>query len=302
MKFRTLGICIKSSRRSIRHNKSLAAASIVTLSAALLILGIIVSAILNLDLIVSEIESRMEVTVFLSSGINHAEIESLENVLVDYEGTNYVNFTSRQEALANWKLELGEQSALLEGFTNENNPLPDYFVVTAISPTDVERIARFAQTLDFVERVSFSKPVVDFILDVSEAIRLVGGILVLILLFIGILVMSNAIRVAVLARKKEISIMKFLGATNWFIRLPFVFEGILLGASGGVISVIFTGGLYYIFYLYASSILESGVSLHFVNFLTIKDIAVPLLVILLPLGLAIGVFASIISISKHLKV
>lgn len=302
MKLRTIRYYMKQGINNMRRNVSLSCASVVSIASALFVLGAILSIVFNLNFMVRGIESRMEVTLFLESGITYEKIRGMEETINDWHGVTNVNFISRHDALAAWKKELGDQGRLLEGYTRENNPLPDYFIISADKPEYVDAIAKNAQILESVEKVSYSKPVIEFIERVAAFLRLAGITLVLMLLFISTLIMSNTIRVTVFSRKKEIGIMKYIGATDWFIRWPFIVEGLMLGLAGSFLSSVLVLGIYYVVYYYSHGMLLSGFNMDFLNLLGLSDIAYPLLMVFLPLGAGIGIVASALSLRKHLRV
>jgi len=302
MKLRTIRYYIKQGIINMKRNVSLSCASVVSIASALFVLGVILAIMFNLNHIVRGIESRMEVTLFLESGTAYEKVRSMEETINNWHGVTKVNFISRHDALAEWKKELGDQGRLLEGYTRENNPLPDYFIISADKPEYVDAIANNAEILESVEKVSYSKPVVEFIERVAAFLRLAGITLVLMLLFISTLIMSNTIRVTVFSRKKEIGIMKYIGATDWFIRWPFIVEGLMLGFAGAFLSSVLVLGIYYAVYYYSHGMLLSGINMDFLNLLGLSDVAYPLLMVFLPLGAGIGVVASALSLRKHLRV
>jgi cell division transport system permease protein len=302
MKLRTIRYYVKQGINNMRRNVSLSCASVVAIASALFVLGAILSIVFNLNHIVRGIESRMEVTLFLESGTTYEKIASIEETINNWNGVTDVNFISRHNALAAWKKELGDQGRILEGYTNENNPLPDYFIISADKPEYVDEIANSAQNLESVEKVSYSKPVVEFIERVANLLHLGGITLVLMLLFISVLIISNTIRVTVFSRKKEIGIMKYIGATDWFIRWPFIVEGLFLGLTGAFLSSALVLGIYYAVYYYSRGMLLSQLNMDFLNLLSLFDIAYPLLMVFLPLGSSIGIVASALSLRKHLRV
>jgi len=302
MKLRTIRYYMKQGINNVKRNVSLSCASVVSIASALFVLGAILSIVFNLNHIVRGIESRMEVTLFLESSITDEKIRGMEETISNWQGVTYVNFISRHDALASWKKELGDQGRLLEGYTRENNPLPDYFIIRADKPEYVDMIARNAQILESVEKVNYSKPVVEFIERIANILRVAGITLVVMLLFISVLIISNTIRVTVFSRKKEIGIMKYIGATDWFIRWPFVVEGLMLGLSGSILSSALIVGIYYAVYYYSHGMLLSGFNMDFLNLLGISDVVYPLLMVFLPLGAGIGIIASIWSLRKHLRV
>jgi len=302
VKLRTIRYYMKQGIINMKRNVSLSCASVISIASALFVLGAILAIVFNLNHIVRGIESRMEVTLFLESDTTYEKVRSMEETINNWHGVTNVNFISRHDALAAWKKELGDQGKLLEGYTRENNPLPDYFIISADKPEYVDAIAKNAQILESVEKVSYSKPVVEFIERVAVFLRLAGITLVLMLLFISTLIMSNTIRVTVFSRKKEIGIMKYIGATDWFIRWPFIVEGLLLGLTGAFLSSVLVLGIYYAVYYYSHGMLFSGINMDFLNLLDLSDVAYPLLTVFLPLGAGIGIVASALSLRKHLRV
>lgn len=302
MKLSTVRYYMKQGISNMKRNISLSCASVVSIASALFVLGAILSIVLNLNHIVRGIESRMEVTLFLESGTTYENITRMQETINNWNGVTNVNFISRHDALAAWKKELGDQGRILEGYTKENNPLPDYFIISADKPQYVDEIANNAQNLELVEKISYSKPVVEFIERVANLLHLGGITLVLMLLFISVLIISNTIRVTVFSRKKEIGIMKYIGATDWFIRWPFIVEGLFLGLTGAFLSSALVLGIYYVVYYYSRGMLLSQLNMDFLNLLGLSDIAYPLLMVFLPLGSFIGIVASALSLRKHLKV
>jgi len=302
MKLRTSRYYLKQGINNITRNASLSFASIVSIAAALFVLGAILSVVFNLNHIVRGIESKMEVTLFLESGATLEEISNIEKTINSWNGIVYVDFISRHDALAAWKIELGDQGRLLEGYTHENNPLPDYFIVRTGKPEYVDGIVSNAQTLESVEKVSYSKHVVEFIERLAGLLRFAGIVLVVMLLFISTIIMSNTIRATVFSRKKEIGIMKYIGATDWFIRWPFIVEGLMLGLMGALLSAVLVLGAYYILYYYSHGMLLQEFNIDFLSLLGMAEIAYPLLAIFISLGTSIGITASALSLKKHLRV
>jgi len=302
MRLRTVRYHIGQGISNLKRNVSLSCASIVSISSALFVLGIILAIVFNLNHIVSNIESKMEVTLFLESDTTHATITGMEEIISDWNGVSNVDFVSRHEALAEWKKELGDQGSLLEGYTEENNPLPDSFLIRADKPEYVDEIAKSAQNLVSVEKVSYSKPVVEFIERAANFLRLAGMTLVLMLLVISVFIISNTIRVTVFSRKKEIGIMKYIGATDSFIRWPFIVEGLMLGLTGAFLSTVIVSGVYYAVYYYTDRIALSGQNIEFLNLLGLTEVVYPLFLIFLSIGSTIGISASFLALKKHLRV
>jgi len=302
MKCRTLIYHIKTSIKNSRQNTSFSFASIMSIVIALFVLGATITILMNLQKILLNVESRMEITLFLYDNIDEVEKLTLKEQIEAWDEVSRVEYVSKDQALLSWKSELGEQANLLEGFTEENNPLPSYFRVNAIKPELVEVIVEKSYKIEAVEKVSFSKPVVEFIEDIATLFRYLGLILVSVLLLVSVMIIGNTIRLSIMARRREISIMKSLGATYGFIRCPFLIEGLFFGVTGALIATALVFAVYKaIFILVLGNTPPPNFSLEFLHLMEVQDIALPVLFALLLTGSLSGIVASGLSLRKNIK-
>ena len=238
MKLSTSEYFIKEVYTSFKRNIWMTLASIFTVVLSLFILGFFSIVILNLNKMADTLESQVQISVYLKDDLSQEEIDETKETLSKIEGLQDIKFTTREEAMENFKERLGDQQFLLDAL-DDTNPLPDSFSLTVTSPQQVKTIADTAAALDSVESASYSQDIINHLFNLTHLIRLIGVALIILLTGAAIFIISNTIRLTVFARRKEIAIMKYVGATDWFIRWPFLLEGICLGFIGGGLATIF---------------------------------------------------------------
>jgi cell division transport system permease protein len=288
--------------RNVFRNRIMSLASISAIAAALFVLGLVLAMVLNFNNIISGLESKIEITVFLKDNVQSHEIEAMSRQFNDWEGIKEWKFISRDEALENWREEWGEQKYLLDGYTAENNPLPDSFHITVENPDYVTEMVEKLRKLTMVEVVQYSKDVVGTITRIANATRILGLAVVVILIIMAMIIIHNTIRISVYSRRREINIMKYIGATDWYIRWPFIMEGISLGIMGAVIAGSLTAGIYYLLVQQVAESPMEGNILSLLQLLPLESIIYQIVGLFLLVGSVVGVIASVLSIRKHLRV
>lgn len=295
MKLSTSEYFIKEVYTSFKRNIWMTLASIFTVVLSLFILGFFSIVILNLNKIANTLESQVQISVYLKDDLSQEEIDETKETLSKIEGLQDIKFTTREEAMKNFKERLGDQQFLLDAL-DDTNPLPDSFSLTVTSPQQVKTIADTAAALDSVESASYSQDIINHLFNLTHLIRLIGIALIILLTGAAIFIISNTIRLTVFARRKEIAIMKYVGATDWFIRWPFLLEGICLGFIGGGLATIF---LYIIYNQVTQEIYEAMaffplIPQHpFIDYISLA---------ILVAGIIIGALGSTISLKRFLKV
>ena len=238
MKFRTLEYFIREVIISLRRNNWMSFASIGTVAVSLFVLGVFLLLVLNMNRMASTLESQVQIAVYLEDNLSGKEKDRLEEVLKDMSGIQSVKYVDKEEALVKLKERLGEQQYLLNAMEDGENPLPDAFEVTVKLPELVQTAAASIQEMDGVAEAKYGQDVVEHLFDITRLVRIFGLLLMVLLTGATIFIISNMIRLTVFARRKEIAIMKYVGATDWFIRWPFLLEGIVLGFIGGIVSAL----------------------------------------------------------------
>lgn len=295
MKLSTSEYFIKEVYTSFKRNIWMTLASIFTVVLSLFILGFFSIVILNLNKMADTLESQVQISVYLKDDLSQEEIDETKETLSKIEGLQDIKFTTREEAMEKFKERLGDQQFLLDAL-DDTNPLPDSFSLTVTSPQQVKTIADTAAALDSVESASYSQDIINHLFNLTHLIRLIGIALIILLTGAAIFIISNTIRLTVFARRKEIAIMKYVGATDWFIRWPFLLEGICLGFIGGGLATIF---LYIIYNQVTQEIYEAMaffplIPQHpFIDYISLA---------ILVAGIIIGALGSTISLKRFLKV
>jgi cell division transport system permease protein len=236
MKVRTLEYFIREAFSSLKHNGLMSIASVSTVALSLLILGMFLIMVLNLNHMASTLESQVQISVYLQDGLNDRDTREIGTRITKIPGVVQVNFVSKDQALTRFKQRLGEQQGILT-VLGDTNPLPDAFEVKVDKPENVKPVAQAAGKLKGVENARFGQEIIEQLFALTRMIRLFGLALIVFLALAALFIISNTIRITVFARRKEIGIMKYVGATDAFIRWPFLIEGMILGSAGALIAV-----------------------------------------------------------------
>ncbi|NOV00435.1 permease-like cell division protein FtsX [Paenibacillus planticolens] len=305
MKISTFSRHLREGTRNVVRNGWMTFASISSIAISLFILGIFVLITLNVNDIASQIEDQVEINVYLEVNTPQDQITALETQIQEIHEVKTVKFVSKEEGLVYLRQKLGESGkALLEGFEGENNPLNDAFTIEVDDPRNVAAVADQISALNIgkdpkpIYKVNYGKGTVEALFKVTQIVRWVGFGIVILLSFTAVFLIANTIKITILARRKEISIMKMVGATNSFIRWPFFIEGALLGFVGSLIpAALILGGYWKLLNL--SSL---NLNLLMIKLTPFGEIAPTMITLLLGIGIVIGVWGSLISVRKFLRV
>ena len=237
MKLRTGEYFIQEVFRSLRRNNWMSFASIGTVAVSLFVLGVFLILVLNMNRMASMLESQVQISVYLQDDVKKSDRIDLQSDIEKMQGIDTVKYVVKDAAKERLSERLGDQKYLLDAL-GDKNPLPDSFEVTVKTPEMVETAAKAIERMEGVESAKYGQDVVEHLFDITRLMRIFGLVLMLLLAGATIFIISNTIRLTVFARRKEIAIMKYVGATDWFIRWPFLMEGIVLGCIGGILSAI----------------------------------------------------------------
>ena len=295
MKLRTTEYFVREVCISIKRNNWMSFASISTVAVSLFVLGMFLTIVLNMNRMASMLESQVQINVYLDDKLKGSEIDDLEDDLKKMQGIESVQYVSREDAIVRLRERLGDQKYLLDAL-GDKNPLPNAFEVTVKQPTMVETAAKAIEKFGGVESVKYGQDVVEHLFDMTRLVRIFGFTLMLLLAGATLFIISNTIRLTVFARRKEIAIMKYVGATDWFIRWPFLLEGVVLGFFGGVLASIALRSIYGLITakVYSTlAFLPLIPQYPFVNFISL---------VMVLSGMGIGALGSTISLKRFLKV
>ena len=231
-----VGYFIKEASTNLRRNKLMTVAAVLTAAVSLLLLG----GVLTLDefvrSITREIESKVEVSVFLTDGITSVQQNDIRDTLTDLEVVKRVTYISKDEAYEEFKELYRDQPALWENI--DADVLPASFRVELSNPERVDIIQAKLRNNPAVEEIADQRDTVARLVRFTSLLRTFSVVMILVLLGAAVLLISNTTQLAIYARRREIEIMKLVGATNWFVRLPFMLEGIVAGVGGALIALL----------------------------------------------------------------
>ena len=305
MKYSILGYFIGEGFSNVFKNKKSTGASLMIMCATMIIFGVFLILGENINHIIKDVESVQGIQVFATSETTEEEMlelgEKIRNLKVgDVNAVNGVKRVSKEEALNIMKERLKENQNILSTFEGENNIFTDSYIVTLTDLNLSEQVQEQISTLEHVKRINSSDQTVTTLLKLANGIKIVTLAILVLLILISVFIISNTIKLTVHARRKEISIMKYVGATNNFIRWPFIVEGMIIGIFASAISILIVGLAY-------NSIAESLVNSQFmktihVSLVSFGEMFNSILITYMGLGIGIGAFGSIISMRKYLKV
>ena len=299
MKFNIFKNMIKQGFQGMRRNKSMGIASITSIAAVLVILGLVLILVLSINNAVLETRTKFdEVQVFLEDELKDEELESIEEEIGLQEGVVSVVFQSRDEWLETMKEQWGEDSDLLEGL-EEDNPLQDAYIIKLKDIEYADKVVEKINQIKGVESIKYYKDVIDKMVLFSNYIQIGGIAIVGVLVLISVFLISNTVKITVASRKKEINIMKYVGATNGYIRGPFIIEGILFGLAGAVIAVLIVNFGYEYFF---ESVNDRFYALFTVYLVPPASLLKDISIIFASIGIGIGSLGSIISLKRFLNV
>lgn len=298
MKIRTFGRHIRESLKSLVRNGWMTFASVSAVTVTLLLVGVFFVILMNLNEMAYSLEKDVQIKVFAETTATEEQLDSLESQLKSIREVESVNFSSKDNELKALAESMGEDGKVFVELFQESNPLSDVFIVKAKDPLDTMKVAKKIENFDYVEDVRYGKGVVEKLFNVLEVSRNVGIVLIAGLFFTATFLISNTIKITIVARRREIEIMRLVGATNGFIRWPFFLEGIWLGILGSIIPIVLITTVYDEFYNTLAPRLESS----FIQILETTPFAYQVGGLLLLLGCLIGAWGSLMSVRKFLKV
>lgn len=281
--------------RSLFRNRFMAIASVLTVTLSMFILGVFLSAVLNINHMASYLENQVEMTVYLKDGLTTGQVMGIGKYLKAQPGMKEIKFTNKDQAMKDFRERMGDQQGLLDAING--NPLPASYQMSFQTPEQLKTAAEVVAKYQGVETVQYGKDIIEQLYKVAQVIRLSGIVLIIFLAGAELFIISNTIRLTVFARRREIQIMKYVGASNGFIRWPFLFEGMVIGFLGsGFASLILWEG-------YKTVVSEmAAAGLVFIPMIPLWPFMGYTTLIILAAGIVIGVMGSAISLRKYMKV
>lgn len=298
MRLRVFKNIIKQGFQGMWRNRGMGLASISSISAVLMILGVVLILILTINNVVLETKTKFdEIQIYLEDDLSSVDLDNIEDKIKDLEGVLSVVFLSKEQGLEIMKEGWEEESYLLEGL--EENPLQNSYIIQLRDIKYAEDIVPKLRVIKGVDDVKYYQDIIDKLLVIANYIRFAGIGIIGALVLISIFIISNTIKITVTSRKREINIMKYVGATNGYIRGPFIIEGILFGLIGSILSIAVINYGYEYFFKSVNDKLYLLLTVYLVSpSLLIKDITI----IFVAIGVGIGALGSIVSLKRFLNV
>lgn len=295
LKSRVMFRHIKEGFKSIRRNGWMSFAAISAVSITLLLVGGLIATVMNINELARSIEDDVSVRVYIDIAADEEAEEQLQEDLESLNHVENVTYSSSDEELDNVVGSYGDTFELFEG---DKNPLYNVLVVDTTSPEHTAQLADQIEPMEYVSEVNYGGAQADRLFSMTSTIRNVGGIIIIALIFTAVFLISNTIRITIFSRSTEIEIMKLVGATNWFIRWPFLIEGALVGFVGSIIPTVALWFLYQAVYGTLSNFLEGT----YLSLLEPTPFMYQLALLITGIGILIGSIGSALSIRKFLKV
>lgn len=296
MKINTITHFIKDAFTSLRRNKTISLASVITVLITFFVLGIFMLVANNINKGINNVQNKVELKVFLKDDIKLIDQREIEIKLREIEGVKDVIYQSKEEEYENFQASTNENEGLLKGYTLQNNPFSASFTVKLDSPEYASAVSEGIKDFEGIETVGDQQELVDKIIGIVNGVKVVGFGLFVILVGVSIFLIMNTTKLTVYSRRREVGIMKFVGATDWFIRWPFVIEGMVIGLVGATLAC---GALFFAYNLTVNWIASQLV---FVSLVPTAYILSTLSWQFMLGGIVVGGIASIISLRKFLVV
>ena len=295
MKGASLGYLTREGFRNIWVNRLLTLATVFVLVSCLVIVGSGTLIYLNITSALDVIGAQNVIMVFIEDGSSQEQMDSLKAQLEAMGNVDKVEFVPKEDAFERQKAEYGEKAALLDGLSADI--LPDAYKVTVKDLEQFDATAESIKGLEYVLQIRENSELAGKIASIRNAVSYVCIGIVAVLFFVSLFIVSNTIRITIYNRRLEISIMKAVGATNMFIRWPFIVEGMLLGVFSAVIALVVEYGLYSVACIWLSDVMAmiGGSVVSFADYILV------IFGIFMFIGIFIGSFGSLISLNKYLK-
>ncbi len=293
---RSFGYYWKEGFRNIFKHGFMSIAAVLIMIACLLLTGTVTLIAYNIDLSIEELQQSNEIVVFIADSLTTREAKALGSQFNRIDNIATVEFEDRDVALEKYREELGEDASILNNYNSANNPLRNSFIFTLKDPTLAEETIEQIAAVDGTDYIRADEEVISKLIQVQRVFNIVALAMVIGLAVISIFIIANTVKLAMFARREEISIQKMVGATNWFIRWPFVIEGMVLGLLAGGLAFLAEWGLYT-----ELSNVASGVIPYF-HIVAFDGLRWLVLGVYLGAGVLFGIGGSVTSIRKFMNV
>ena len=295
MKINTVNYLIGDAFKSLKRNRTISIASMITVFITFLVLGVFVLLAQNAGLIINGLEDKIEIQVFLDKDIKLIEEREIQVKIKEQDGVESIKYESAEDAYNNI---LESNPDFLKGYTLEKNPFPASYIVKISDVDKIDKIVKAVKDLPGVDTIENQQDIVKSIQSVIKTVRWIGVALFCVLIAVSIFLIMNTTKITVYSRRREVGIMKFVGATDWFIRWPFIIEGMVIGLVGSAVSIV---ALFFLYKLAVKGISSMFMMMSF-SLVSSGYVISTLLLFFVLGGMIIGGIASYLALRKFLKV
>jgi len=295
------GYLIKEGFRSIKANRQMSIASIGILMACMLLIGAAVIFSLDVNEVVGYVESRNEIVAYVKDGISDEENTEIGLEIAKIENVAEVTYVSKEAALNEVRASVANYEQLLQAL-EDDNPLPASYRIKLKQNSDLKTAVGKIEAINYIDSVTAPTDVANTIANIKKSVNFVGAVLVIILGLVSVIIISNTIKVTVFNRRREINIMKYVGATDTFIRLPFLVEGVIIGLTAALLAFLILWIAYSYVVEWISSSGSSWMMQVSANFIPFTSIALEMLGGFVAAGCLFGIAGALFFVSRHLKV
>ena len=296
--FRMLGRSIRDAFKSVIRNFSLSLASISCITITLIIVAVAIIASFNVNNFTEEIEKDLTIVIFLENDVSEEEITDVRQELKKMSNVDKITFKSKQEIKEEMQAESEIFNTVLNGWEDDESPLKDTFQVKVKEIEQIQKTAQRIEKFDNVAVVRYGEGMVDKMISAFTSIKNVTYFIVIALIVVTIFLIINTIKLTISARRREIGIMRLVGASNFTIKMPFIIEGMILGLLGSIIPVLFTTYGYLAFYRHFDGYLFSEL----IRLIQPEPFIYTTSLIIIGIGILVGMIGSASAVKKYLKI
>jgi len=301
--YNILSYLIGEGFKNVFRNKKSTFAALIIMFATMITVGIGLAGAKNVTSMIKQLEEEVPVTVYINDGLSSTEQKEVEDFIKSIECVNKVEYTSKAEALNQAKEKLAENAELLSNYSENNHPFPASYTITLTDINKSQDVVNAINSIDDIKtkikEIKTPDTVISGLNRLDRGIKLLFFGIGALLIGVSIIIIGNTIKLAVHARRREISIMKYVGATNNFIRAPFVVEGVVIGVLSTAVSILILGLVYHVLYNKLNLWVNTNIGVGLLQFSDIFQITILVYIVL---GVGIGVLGSVVSMKKYLKV
>lgn len=296
--FRILGRNIRDAFKSVFRNFSLSLASISCITITLLVVSIAIILTYNVNNFAGLVKKDVTIVAFLEQGITDEQIDTVEEEIKKIDGVETYTFNDKMDIMKEMMESSDSFKSIMSDYTEDETPIQDTFLVKVVDIENIGKIAKLIEKIRYVESVKYGEGMVEKLVSVFDVVKNISIGIVIALIVVTAFLISNTIKITIFSRKREIEIMRLVGASNINIKIPFIFEGLFLGVIGSIIPIVTTIYGYMALYNHFDGQFFSP----FIKLVKPEPFIYLISAVLIGIGIVVGMFGSLRAVKKHLKI